>query len=152
MDDINVPACTGDLDATGRGPDGRFGPGNAGKPKGARRRLTLLLEAILEGQAESLTRQVVGLAEKGDMAALRLCLQRLVPLRRDVPVEFDLPEIATIADAERASSAVLAAVADGELTPGEAESVMRLLVAHRGIVEAGEIERRLAAVEARVAA
>src|SRR5688572_7527154 len=133
-----VPAAAGELDASGRGPDGRFGPGNPGKPKGARRRLTLLLETILEGQAESMTRQVVKLAEQGDMAALRLCLQRLVPTRRDLPVAFDLPEIATIADAERASSAVLAAVAEGELTPGEAESVMRLLVAHRGIVEAGD--------------
>jgi hypothetical protein len=142
-----VPAARGDLDASGRGPDGRFAPGNPGKPKGARRRLTLLLEAILEGQAESLTRQVVKLAEQGDMAALRLCLQRLVPSRRDLPVAFDLPEITTIADAERASSAVLAAVAEGELTPGEAESVMRLLVAHRGIVESGDIERRLAALE-----
>jgi hypothetical protein len=152
MHDIIVPGTGGAVDGGGRGPDGRFVTGNPGKPKGARRRLTLLLEAILEGQAESLTRQVVQLAEKGDMAALRLCLQRLVPLRRDLPVAFDLPEIVTVADAERASSAVLAAVAEGELTPGEAESVMRLLVAHRGIVESGDIERRLAAIEARVAA
>ncbi len=152
MHDMNVHGGRSDLDGNGRGPDGRFGPGNPGKPKGARRHLTLLLEAILEGEAEAMTRQVVELAGKGDVAALRMCLQRLVPSRRDVPVAFDLPEIATVADAERASSAVLAAVASGALAPVEAEAVMRLLVAPRNIVESGDLERRLAALEARAPA
>jgi len=152
MHDMNVQGAGGDPGEDWRGPDGRFGPGNPGKPKGARRHLTLLLEAILEDEAEAMTRQLVQLAGKGDVAALRMCLQRLVPSRRDVPVAFDLPEIATVADAERASSAVLAAVAAGELTPVEAQAVMRLLVAHRSIVETGDLDRRLTALEARAPA
>ena len=132
----------------GRGPDGRFGAGNSGRPRGARNRLTVFLESVLEEEAEALTRRVVDMAGKGDVGALRLCLQRLLPARRDLPVEFDLPDIVTIADAERASSAVLAAVAKGELTPGQGESMMRLLAAHRQMVETGDLERRLAALEA----
>ena len=135
----------------GRGPDGRFTNGNPGKPVGARGRLALLLEGIMEQRAESITRQIVDLAEGGDMGALRLCLQRLVPSRRDSPVAFELPEVETIEDAERASSAILAAVAQGDLTPGEGETIMRLLVAHRSIVETGDLERRLAALETRSA-
>jgi hypothetical protein len=142
----DAPATDG-----GRGHDGRFTIGNRGRPQGARGRLAVLLEGIIEGQAEAITRQVVDLAAGGDMAALRLCLQRLVPSRRDPHVEFDLPEVETIEDAERASSAILAAVAQGDLTPGEGEAMMRLLVAHRSIVESGDIERRLAALEARSA-
>ena len=133
---------------SGRGPDGRFGPGNSGRPQGARNRLTVFLESVLEGEAEALTRQAIDLARNGDVGALRLCLQRLIPARRDLPVQFDLPELVTLDDAERASSAVLAAVANGELTPGQGESVMRLLSAHRQMAEAGAIERRLDALEA----
>ena len=130
-----------------RGPDGRFGPGNPGRPQGARNRLTVFLESVLEGEAEALTRQAIDLASKGDIGALRLCLNRLIPARRDLPVQFDLPELVTLRDAERASSAVLAAVANGELTPGQGESVMRLLSAHRQRVETGDLARRLDALE-----
>ena len=130
-----------------RGLDGRFGPGNPGRPQGARNRLTVFLESVLEGEAEALTRQAIDLASKGDIGALRLCLNRLIPARRDLPVQFDLPELVTLRDAERASSAVLAAVANGELTPGQGESVMRLLSAHRQMVETGDLARRLDALE-----
>jgi hypothetical protein len=131
----------------GRASNGRFAAGNPGKPKGARRRVTLMMEAILEGEAEALTQRVVALAKEGEMGALRLCMERLAPPRRDAPVEFDLPPVEGADDAQRASSAILAAVAAGELTPGEAQSVMSTLVAHKDIVEAGDHERRLEAIE-----
>ena len=41
---------------------------------------------LLDGEAEKLTRKAVVLALKGDVACLRLCLDRLVPPRRDRPV------------------------------------------------------------------
>jgi hypothetical protein len=133
--------------AAGRGPDGRFDRGNPGKPKGARHRVTRMMELILEEEAGALARKAVELARAGEVAALRLCLERLAPPRRDAPVEFDLPEIAGAADTERASAALLAAIAAGEVTPGEAQPIMAMLVAHKGIVEAGDLERRLVAVE-----
>ena len=132
----------------GRTPDGRFAPGNSGKPKGARRRLTVAMEAILARAALPMVEQAVALAREGQIGALRLCLDRLSPPRRDAPVEFDLPPIDGAGDVQRASSAILAAIADGELTPTEGKAVMALLVAHKGIVEAGDHERRLAALEA----
>jgi len=47
----------------------------AGKPKGARHRVTLATEALLDGEAEALTRKAVEMALAGDGAALRLCLE-----------------------------------------------------------------------------
>jgi hypothetical protein len=38
----------------------------AGKPKGARHRTTLAVEALLDGEAEALTRKVIELALTGD--------------------------------------------------------------------------------------
>ena len=43
-----------------------------GKPKGVRNRLTLAAEALLDGEAETITRKAVELAKDGDMTAIRL--------------------------------------------------------------------------------
>ena len=64
---------------TGRNTDGTFGTGNPGKPKGARHRATLAVAALLDGEAEALTRKAVDMALAGDRAAMRLCLERLAP-------------------------------------------------------------------------
>ncbi len=126
-----------------------FEAGNPGRPKGARHRTTLAIEALLEGQHAKLTQKVIDKALEGDVTALKLCLDRLVPMRRDAPISFELPKVSTVADTVVASSAVLAAVAAGEVTPDEGGRVMALLSAHRGIVETGHLESRIAALEAR---
>ena len=50
----------------------------AGRPPGSRDRATLLMESLLEGEAEQLTRKAIELALAGDIATLRLCLERLI--------------------------------------------------------------------------
>lgn len=130
-----------------------FAPGQSGNPagkqRGTRHRVTLAVEALLEGQHAALTQKAIEKALEGDTVALRLCLERIAPARKDAPISFELPPINSAEDTQTASSSVLAAVAAGEITPGEAGSVMALLTAHKGIVEAGSIEARLAALEAK---
>ena len=82
----------------------------AGKPAGARHATTRAVEALLEGEAEALTRKAVEMALSGDGPALRLCLDRIAPARKDAPVSFELPPISTAADAVHASSSLLSAV------------------------------------------
>lgn len=124
-----------------------FEPGNPGKPKGARSRVTIAVEALLHGQHEALTRAAIDKALEGDTVALRLCLDRIAPARRDAPISFELPTVSSAADTVVASSAVLAAVAAGDVTPDEGGRVMALLSAHKVIVEAGDLERRIAELE-----
>jgi hypothetical protein len=81
------------------------------------------------------------------MIALRLCLDRIAPPRKDSPVTMELPPVRTAADALEASAAVLEAVAAGEATPDEGGRIMALLMAHRGIVETADLDRRLTALE-----
>ena len=63
-----------------------FEPGQSGNPagkaKGTRNKVTLAIEALLDGEAEALTRKAIELAKAGDMAALRLCMDRLAPPRK----------------------------------------------------------------------
>ncbi len=132
-----------------RNADGTFAPGNPGRPKGSRHRTTRAIEALLEGEAEGLTRKVIDMALEGDTTALRLCLERIAPPRKDAPVQFDLPAIASAKEASDAASAVLTAVSDGDLTPLEGAAVMGLVESYRRTLETTDIEERIVALETR---
>lgn len=137
--------------SNGRKSDGTFAPGNSlgGRTPGSRNKTTIAVEALLEGEHEALTRKAIDKALEGDVTALRLCLDRIAPARRDAPVSFVLPPIASAEDAVKASSAILAAVAAGEVTPDEGARVMSLLTAHKALVETCDLETRIAALEAK---
>jgi hypothetical protein len=107
----------------------------------------LALEELLDGEAEALTRKAIELALAGDMAALRLCLDRILPPRKDRPVTFELPSIDSAADAKAASAALLAAVAAGSLTPSEAAEVGKLIDAYLKAIEVTEILARIEKLE-----
>ena len=132
---------------SGRNTDGTFAPGNPGKPPGTRHKATRAALALLDGEAEALARQAVTMALDGDATALRLCLERIAPPRRDAPVTFELPPMHSARDAAHAAGAVLAAVAEGELTPTEGAHVMALVETYRRTLETTELEARVVALE-----
>ena len=70
---------------------------------------------------------------------LRALLNTLVP-PRERTVEFELPKIESAADALKASSAVIAACAAGELSPHEATEIMALISTHVRTIEVAELE------------
>src|SRR3984957_20891944 len=78
-----------------------------GRPQGSRNATTLALETLLDGQATALTQKAIDLALAGDMAALRICLERILPPRKDRPITFDFPAITTAAEAAATMSAIL---------------------------------------------
>lgn len=128
---------------------GRFQHGNPGRPQGARHKVTRAIEALLEGEHEALTRKAIEKALEGDMVALRLCLDRIAPVRKGAPVTMTLPPVKSAQEAVSASQALLAAVSSGEINPEEGASVMGLLVGHKAILEAGDLEQRIAALESK---
>ena len=120
-----------------------------GKPKGARNKATLAALALLDGEAEALTRKAVELALEGDTTALRLCLERLVPPCREAPVSFDAPAIETAADAVKAMGALLLAVAECDLTPTQGNALAGMIESFRRVLETEDLERRMALIEQR---
>jgi hypothetical protein len=112
----------------------------------------LAAEALFDGEAEGLTRKAIELALAGDAAALRLCLDRILPPRRERPVHFELPPLQSAADAAAAVAAITAAVADGGITPGEAAELAKLVETFVSAVEATEFDRRLRILEERAGA
>ena len=93
-----------------RGPKGQSG-NPRGKRQGARHRTTLAAEALLDGEAKALTRKAIELALAGETVALRLCLDRILPPRRERPVRFKLPRLQSLVDVTTAVAAIAAAVA-----------------------------------------
>src|SRR5215217_9236345 len=118
-----------------------------GKPKGTRHRVTVAAETLLEGEAEAITRKAIELAKQGDGPALRLCMDRIYPARKDRPVRFALPPIERAADAVASHAALVGAVARGDLTPSEASELSKLVEGYVRAVEATDILDRLAKLE-----
>jgi hypothetical protein len=119
----------------------------SGRPKEALNKTSLASQALLDGEAEALTRKVVELAKDGNLMALRLCLERLLPPRKDRPISFTLPKIQRPEDIPLALQAIVEAVAQGEITPGEGHTLTAMLDSYRRGLETTDLEARVKALE-----
>jgi uncharacterized protein DUF5681 len=132
---------------------GRFSKGvsgnPAGRPPGSRNRGTLFIESLLEAEAESLTRKVIELAKEGDRTALRLCMERLLPVRKDRSVAINVSPSETIQQILVSMGQVFAAIAEGVITPAEGESLTNVLVAQKDVLVKADLERRIEELERR---
>ena len=103
---------------------GRFKSGQsgnpAGRPKGARHKSTMAALALLEGEAQALTRKAIEEAMGGSMVALKLCLERLVPPAKERPVNIAFPEVSDGSDLAKLTATLLSAVGSGDLDSGQA--------------------------------
>ena len=111
-----------------------------GMPKGTRHRATRAAETLLDGEAEELTRLCIEKAKGGDMVALRLCLERIIPARKDRPVTVDLPKVTAASDLIAAAAALTQAVASGDLTPSEGADISRMVTTTARAIEVVELE------------
>lgn len=136
---------------TGRKQDGTFDEGHTGnprgRPKGSRNKTTVLAQTLLDGQAEEILGKAVELALSGDTSMLRLCVERLVPTKRDTPVSLQLPEIEGCSDAKEAMQETVKAVSIGDLTPEEGGRIISLLERYLGSAELAELEKRIKKIE-----
>jgi hypothetical protein len=119
----------------------------AGRPRGSRNRTTILMQALLADRAEAIGRKVIQLAEDGDMAAIRLCMDRLAPAPKDEPVDIELPPLEKPADSVGAAAMIVAGVAAGDLTPSQAGQLAKVIDVYVRAIETKAFEERLSTVE-----
>jgi len=136
----------------GRDPQGRFRKGQSGnpngRPPGVRNKATETAELLLDGEAAALTRRALELALEGEPRALRLCLERIIPPRRQRPVQLDLAPVRSVADLGSAMAGITTAAASGAITPGEAAELARVIEIFVRAVEVSDFDRRLRQLEA----
>lgn len=120
----------------------------AGRPKGSRNATTLAVQSLLSGQAEALTQVAIDAALNGDSVALKICLDRILPTLKELPVNIKLPSMMTAAELPTMTAAIIRAVSSGDLLPTEAEKISKLVDVHRNAIEAADFDLRLKALEA----
>lgn len=127
-----------------------FQPGNKygrGRPPGSRNKAARVCQRTLDSHAESLAKRCLYMALQGNPTAMRLCLERLLPARRQRALHFRLPPVKTLADVVAASESVVSSVAKGEITPAEGQAFSMMLDGRRRMIETQELEQRIRALE-----
>jgi hypothetical protein len=81
------------------------------------------------------------MALQGDTAAIRLCLERVVPVRSKRPVKLGALPMGTVAELSQASDIVLRKVISGELTILEARGMAQLIADRRKVLLIEEAEK-----------
>ena len=141
-----MPENTGRIQAKGQFPKGKSG-NPRGKPKGTRHRSSLIAEQLFAGEIQNICKTVIEEAKAGDMQAAKIILDRLLPSRKDTPIQIDLPKIESSSDVVRAVGCIINAVGIGQISPSEGEALARIVDIHTKALELNEFERRLAALE-----
>lgn len=122
----------------------------AGRPKESRNKATLLAESLLDGQEEGLILKLIELALAGNILALRFCIERIMPVRQERPLLFDLPPFETPADGVLAIKMIAAGVSRGELGAKEAETLVRLAEAYASAYSIDVLANEVAALKAQM--
>ncbi|HTB13971.1 MAG TPA: hypothetical protein VK752_20490 [Bryobacteraceae bacterium] len=117
-----------------------------GRPVGSRNKKTVF-QIALESDGERIIELIKERALQSDPTAMRLCIERLVPVLRPPLRRFMLPPVDTAEQLKGAISAVTQAVAEGVLSAQEGESVARIIETQRKNIEIGEFEARLKLLE-----
>lgn len=117
-----------------------------GRPRGIKDRRVKYRE-YLEPHAEDLIKKTVDLALTGDVAAMRLCLERIIP---PIKAKGETVNIGTLKGSLTVQGQkIISAMGKGQLTPSEAASMLSTMASQTRIIEADELEKRIAALEAK---
>jgi hypothetical protein len=123
-----------------------------GRPKGSRNKSKSPGEDLFDEYSEHLTRKAIALAMAGDISALRICMDRVSPARRDAVIQMNLPAIRKAEDLDRAAEKVTQGIRRGKITPVEAGRMMNILEGRLKIFETVELAGRIEKVEEKLAA
>ena len=127
-----------------------FKPGESGNPEGRPKGTTdrrTELRALLAPHAPELIQKLVDLALEGDTSAIKICLDKVIPNIKPTDEPVSIAEFSEAADLTAKGELVMAAVADGELTPDQGSSLQSIIAAQGRILEVNDLAERVAALE-----
>ena len=130
---------------------GRWKPGESGNlrgnHRGSKHRATLFAQALFDSECQALVKKTIELGLVGDVAALKICMDRLLPPLKSRPLRFKLPELRTVSDALSALAAIAEGLSNGQLLPEEGEVLSATVERFIKAVEVTMLEDRLSALE-----
>ncbi|WP_131778378.1 DUF5681 domain-containing protein [Legionella bozemanae] len=126
----------------------KFKKGQSGNPSGKKpgtHNKRTALAKLLEPHAENLINKAVELALEGDVNALKLCLDRLLPRIISQPVQFDMNDFdaENIDNLSAIGKKIILAISVGNLSPEEGQRLMNILDDQRKLIEHVDMSRKL---------
>lgn len=140
------PENAGKMQASGKFQKGQSGNPN-GKAKGTKNRATIAAEQLLQNNLDNICLRLIEEALTGNMLAIKLVLDRVLPSRRDRAIDIKLPKLQTIEDALKTMTTIIEAMGNGKITPSEGESMSRVIDAFLKVIQGYELEKRVRALE-----
>ena len=107
------------------------------------------MERLLHKDIKAITLKAIEVAKAGDVQALRLIFERVLPPTRETPLQINLPIPRDVSDVPATLSAILEAAALGEITSSEAERLSRVVETFSRAHELATFDARLKALEGR---
>lgn len=131
---------------------GRFKKGqsgnSSGRPPGSRNKATLLYEQLFEDGAEELIKKAMQMAKNGDIRALSLCLDRILPTKRERSINLELHPLENPQDLPIHFQDITTAIAEGRITPAEGESLSKIAATHAELMAVVQFDRRIKHLQA----
>ena len=107
-----------------------------------------MAEKLLDAGAKDCVRKCIEMALAGDAVAMKLILERILPLRRGRPLHLGpFPELRKPKDIVTAMNFITARCTDGTLSMEEGEAASSLIEVTRRAIETTQLEERIAALE-----
>jgi hypothetical protein len=126
-----------------------FEPGNTfgkGRQPGSRNKKSRLEESLAD-HGESIIQKCKLMALNGDRTALRLCVERLIPIAKPSGTRFRLPKMQTGADLKTVLPSILNQTSKGRLNAYEAEALAKVVETQQRAGEFTEFDERIRALE-----
>lgn len=135
--------------------DHLFKQGISGNPKGrragSRNKVTVAAENLFTEESEAIARKAIKMALDGNAAMVKLILERIVPVRKSVPIKIKgLPDVTSVADVSELTAFLLKTTAQGKLSPNDSEIISRIAEKHIKALQLNDFEERLQQLEERI--
>jgi len=145
-DQSNSPAKTG-----------RFQAGKSGNPKGrpqgSRHKASLAVEGMFLDEHERLTEKCISMALDGHFPALKLAIERILPVKKSVAVKLSgMPVINDVKDLPSLTGYILQTISEGELSPADGATLSNVVRNHKEALIVGQLEQRLEQLEQQLTA
>lgn len=127
--------------------------GQSGNPHGRRAKGLATAERLrnaLVDELPAILKSVVTAAKGGDMQAARTILERVLPPLKAIEVPAILEAVS--GSLTEQGQAVIQAMTQGMIAPGQAQQILGALGVQAKLVETSDLAERIAAIEARLGA
>ncbi|MEJ1367982.1 MAG: DUF5681 domain-containing protein [Candidatus Sedimenticola sp. (ex Thyasira tokunagai)] len=127
----------------------QFKPGQSGNPGGRPKGKSKVaqLRSLLEPSVPDLVAKAIEMAMAGDVAALRLCLERVLPPLKAMDSPVQIEGLSGSLGLSEQGGTVINAMANGSISPTEAATLLKALADQAKIVEVEELDKRITALE-----